>query len=496
MDTREVEVVVIGAGPAGLLAAAELDAQGIKTAVLDELPIMGGQISRRSLTDGPLLANGTWDRHYRSQLDRLKNSSLTEIILGHTVWGIFDIEERPTVVDWNDDGYDNLSQSSEAPSPWFSVMAEGPHGVSVRFTCKRVIISTGAYDAPVPVPGWTLPGVVGAGSLQTMAKAGGIAKTARAVIAGSHPLAILAADSVIRSGARVDAVLLSQNLGGLTRSGVRSLPHLRQALIKAPQLIGPLIRIRRHGARLVLGAKPTGFSGESHVQGIKLNKPVRLHKRSAAVSELPCNVVALGYGLLSNTELAKQAECETRWDLKDGGALVVHDSDMQTTREGVYVAGEGTGVSGAEASAAEGSIAGMAVAASLKSSSPDSPEFRREQHRARRWNGFGAFLRDMAHQEPAFYVDAMTPESVLCRCESVTRGMADDVSEGLPEDPSGRNVKMLSRLGMGPCQARYCGPLLKAIESVEGRGPAELKVRVPTKPITPPRSSLSTPSNK
>lgn len=482
----EVDVVVVGAGPAGLLAAAELADAGMRTAVVDESVVVGGQISRRPLYEHDLDASASWARPYRRRLARLLGDSRVQWYLGHTVWGIFDNTERPTVVTSEEDAAPQDFPVGPGTLTGFTVATQALGGQMTFLGARRVILATGAYDAPVAVPGWTLPGVIGAGALQTLAKAQGLANDSTVVVAGSHPLAILAADHALRAGIRVAAVLVSQSRRQIVFAALRSLTHPRGVLAKAPELFRALRRIRRQGTPLLIAAEVARVEGTHRVEGVAVRHGRRRGPR-AGESRIACDIVGMGYGLLVNSELARQVGCKVSWDLQAGGWIVTHDIAMETSRPGLHVAGESTGVSGAEAAAAEGSVAGLAVTAALTSGG--SSRFRgavRARRRAQRWNTFGALLRSTAHQDASWHAAAMTPDSLLCRCESVTRKMVEDVARAEPDDRSPRQTKMLSRLGMGPCQARYCGPLLKVLEEIDGTDPGELTVRVPVKPFTMP----------
>jgi NADPH-dependent 2,4-dienoyl-CoA reductase/sulfur reductase-like enzyme len=296
------EVVVIGAGPAGIAAAVRAAERSTSVVLLDESPELGGQIWRhRSRAALPPIA--------RSWLERLDASS-ARILLG------------TSVVDIREDG------------DAFVVTAERS-GVPVIAHAKAIIVATGARERFLPFPGWTLPGVIGVGAAQALLKSGLSFAGKRIVIAGSGPLLLPVAGALKASGASV--VLVAEQA---SRRAV--------GLVTRPATLIQAARYRAGfiGTPYVFGQWVSAARGETGVTEVDVTN-------GASTRTIACDVLCAGFGLVPNIELAQLLGCAI-----SGGAVVV-DARQQTSRPRVYCAGEPTGVGGMELAIAEGEIAGM-----------------------------------------------------------------------------------------------------------------------------------------
>lgn len=404
------DVLVIGAGPAGIAAACTAAEAGVRVDVIDDNPAAGGQIWRGG---GP--ATSGW-------LERLTRSGASL----HPATAVIDVAAR------------------EAGPP--AVIARGAAGVDV-WEARTIVLATGARERFLPFPGWTLPAVVGAGGLQALVKQGLDVRGRRIVIAGTGPLLLAVAALLVERGARVVAVAEQAALSRLVRFAAALVAHPAK-LVQAAGIrraVGPVLRT----GTFPLAVRP---AGEAVVVTLASGRPGGERR-----DDLPCDLVACGFGLVPNVEIARALGCEVH-----AGGIAV-DGFGSTTVSGVVAAGECTGVGGVDKSLIEGRIAGL-VAASRRD---QAIALLREQ---RRWRRFAATL------EEAFALDRRLgglteADTVVCRCEDVVAGR-------LACHRSWREAKLMTRIGMGPCQGRVCGP---AAETLFGWSPDD--VRPPFSPV-------------
>lgn len=399
-----LDVVVVGGGPAGVAAAVRAAEAGRRVALVDDNPALGGQIWRHG---GRAVPAGA-----RPWLARL-HAAGAEVLAGTAV-----------------------------------VDAGGP-GVLYTETgelrTRRLVLATGAQELFLPFPGWTLPNVFGAGGLQALVKGGLPVAGKRIAVAGSGPLLAVAAAEARRRGARVVALAEQAPPGRLVRFAA--------ALARHP---GKLVQLA--GLAASLSGVPRRFStwpvqarGESGVESLVL--------RSADGRErtVPVDAVACGFGLVADTRLAGLLGCACA----HGRVLV--DEAQRTSVEGVYAAGETTGVGGVDAALVEGQVAGLAAAGEDRLAA--ALAWRRRRH-----DRFAAALAK-AFALRGELREALHDDTVVCRCEGATWG---DVRLAT----SFREAKLRSRCGMGPCQGRVCAPALRFLRGFGSEG-----VRPPLFPV-------------
>lgn len=480
-----VPAVIIGAGPAGLTAAAHLSERGIACAVIDEAPQVGGQIARRPFGKHFAPSAYGWARPYRRLLEANLDSELVQWRFGLTVWAV----SEPGATASHVRRMRGPDGPSELPSPATSSLNAGRFRVhlavegvpTAALDCDYLLLAPGAYDAPLLFDDWTAPGVVGVGALQTIAKTGGLAETDQVLVYGTHPLGLIAAAEVVRQGRRISEVVLPLTPWEILADTLRFLTVPLASSCKLPQLLGALATLLQARVSITLGSRVTSVAGAERLEGVVIQA-----SRTKNSRRVPCNVLGTGGGFFSSSELLRSLGAETVWDPDGGGWLARHDERMEATKDGVFVAGEITGVAGSESAAAEGILAAHSIAASI---APDTPavDTRRLRLRVRRWARFGRAMAKFGRSARRRLLRLTDAHTLLCRCESVSVGDVCEAREKYPTELGMRDIKLVTRLGMGPCQGRYCGPLtcqlfpeLTENESAQGQ---ELRSRSPLKPL-------------
>lgn len=398
------DVLVIGAGPAGIAAACAAAEAGAGVDLIDDNPAAGGQIWR-----GGAPAAVAW-------LDRLARSGAA-LHPGTSVIDLAPPEGRPPAV---------ITHAAAGVGEW---------------QARTIVLATGARERFLPFPGWTLPGVVGAGGLQALVKQGFDVSGRRIVIAGTGPLLLAVAELLVARGATVVAVA--------EQAGLRRLVRFAAALVGHPAKLVQAAGIRRAiGPVLRTGSFPVAVRqhGDGLVVSLASGRPGRERR-----DDIPCDLFACGFGLVPNVEIARALGCE----LHAGGIAV--DGFGATTVSGVLAAGECTGVGGVEKSLVEGRIAGLVAAGRRDQAVP----LRRERRLCRRF----AALLDRTFVLDRRLTQLAASDTVVCRCEDVAAGR-------LACHRSWREAKLLTRIGMGPCQGRVCGP---AAETLFGWSPVDVR---------------------
>jgi thioredoxin reductase len=442
----DADVGIVGAGPAGMAAAAELAAAGLSVVVLDEGHRAGGQIFRQL----PLGAHGKAIAEPPSHHH------------GHTLlaaFGLSKVELRSGAVVWD----------AKPGRLWFE-----HEGRSCLLRCQRIVLAPGAYDRCIPFPGWTLPGVLTAGALQVMVRGFGIVPGKRAIVAGSGPLLLPTVTALLSAGVQVVAALEASTrwrtlraIPGVLGNGAR----LKEAFWYGRQLL-------RAGVRLRFGWTIFGCEGDGRVQRATIGKVDangRPRRETAETHEV--DVVGAGFGLVPSIELGLLLGCASRFDQNRGGHVLQLDGSQRTTTPGVFGAGEIGGIGGAEVAIAEGELAAAAIVHELRGT-PVPAAVQRKAQRERR--AADAMLRAFAPL-PGLY-ELAQPDTIVCRCEDVPLQRAR-AAAGL-HGTSLRAIKVGCRAGMGPCQARICGPSLQALATADGARVMDLPVvQVPLKVV-------------
>lgn len=413
-------VVIVGAGPAGTRCAETLLAAGIKPVLVDENRRDGGQIYRRQ----PEGFTRDYSALYGSEAHKAK-----------ALHDSFDrlrerLDYRPDTLAWN------------LTAGQLSCVSNGRHSV---VDYDALVLCTGATDRLMPVTGWQLAGTYSLGGAQIALKAQSVAIGRSVVFMGSGPLLYLVASQYVKAGAQVAAVLDTSPL----RTRIAALPRLLARPGVLFEGIKLLARLYRAKVAVHLGVTPVAVLGDEQT-GVS---GVRFKTGAGRVMQADCDAVALGYHLRPETQLADLAGCQLRFDEASGQWLLAVDDEGRTSASGVYAAGDGAVIRGADAAEHAGRVAAMALLHDLQLPM-DASARQLEKQQLVVMDRFREGLCQ-AFPWPAAQAGALPDEAIVCRCEMVTAGELRSVvrEKGACEV---NRAKAFSRVGMGRCQGRYC----------------------------------------
>lgn len=451
------DLVIMGAGPAGISAALTAASLGLKTVLLDEQPNAGGQIYRNVTVADPTitaLLGPDYTRGY-ALAKRLTDADV-EVRHDTMVW---DVARDLTVTTLRS------GQSEQVRAP-------------------QLIAATGAMERPSPIPGWTLPGVMNAGAAQIALKTAGSVPSGPVVLAGGGPLLLLVACQLLDAGATL-AGIVETSPASNRWTALRHLPAALEAPASLFKGIRMVQRLRAAGIPWFTGATQLTVRGNDRAEALCFTAGGRTH-------QLGATVVLLHHGVVPNTQLTRLLRVAHDWS---DAQLAWHprtDDWGQTSLAGLRIAGDGAAIAGALAAEASGTLAALGAAQALGRLSAAACAERaaparkalRQQLRIR------PFL-DALYRPPQ-WINTPADDTMVCRCEEVSAGHVRDMARQGCQGPN--QTKFFSRCGMGPCQGRLCGlTVTQLLASELGLPPAQVgayRIRAPLKPV--PLASLST----
>ena len=441
-----VELAIIGAGPAGMAAAVLADELGLETVLIDEQGSPGGQMYRAIERAEPGTPLGS---------DYLAGWPLVAALRASRV------DYRPSTTLWHVD-------------PEGALFLETA-GRSETVTARRVLLATGALERPVPIPGWTLPGVMTAGAAQILLKSSGLVPEGRVVLAGQGPLLYLVAAQLARAGAAPVALFETAPLENYL-AAIRPLAGLwagRRRLIKG---LGLISAVKRAGVRIRRG-----------VRGLRAVGQRRLERVAWEDGELAADYLLLHEGIIPNVQVSLALQLRHEWDEAQLCWRPSLDAWGQTSLPNIAVAGDGGGILGTDAAVLSGRLAALDAAMWLGHIGAAERDRRAAPIRAPldRERAFRPFLDRLYSPSRSVMVPA-EDEVIACRCEEVSVGKVRRATQLGAQGPN--QLKAFTRCGMGPCQGRICGPVVAAIAAdVLGKPIGEIgtyRPRAPFKPIT------------
>jgi NADPH-dependent 2,4-dienoyl-CoA reductase/sulfur reductase-like enzyme len=439
------DLAIIGAGPAGLAAAIEARAAGLAVVLADENAAPGGQVFRgvEAAAPDPAVAP---DMRPGLRLVAAFRASGAAYRPATTLWHLDPAE-----------GVLNLSAAGQAET----------------ITARRILLATGAQERPVPIPGWTLPGVMGAGAAQILLKSAGIVPSGRVVLAGQGPLVWLLAVQLARAGA--PPLVLETRQTGIATALARGGSGLwagRGLLAKGLALMA---EARRRGIRVVTGVRGLRAEGTDQIER------VAWEGGSAA-----CDTLLLHEGVIPATQISRAIGVEHAWNAAQQCWRPVVDAFGATALDRIAIAGDGAGIAGWEAAEASGRLAGLDAARRL--GALDDATFAARIAAPLASRAAATALRpflDALYAPPAGLL-VPADATIACRCEEVTAGAIRAAARLGATGPN--QLKAYLRCGMGPCQGRLCAPTVAALIADVRQLPLAavppLRPRAPYKPIT------------
>lgn len=434
------DLIVIGAGPAGMGAAVAAREWDLSVLVLDEQPAPGGQIYRGIEQHA--------GRHARLDAGSMKGRELAERFRAcGTVY-------------------------QPGASVWF-VGADGEVAYSVdgrahRVRGQRVMLATGAMERPWPILGWTLPGVMTAGAAQILLKTSALMHR-DPVFAGSGPLLYLVVAQYVRLGLPVRAVLDTTPLAHY----VKALPYLPAALRAAATLrrgIGLLWQLHRSDTPVFTGVSDVRAIGRDHLEAVAFQQRGRHHRLDGVTG------LFLHQGVVPHIHAALAAGCERTWDIRNACWRLVTDAYGRTSQPHIFVAGDAAAITGAASAPQRGRLAALAIAHDLgKVSDREFAAMRRPLHRALQRDAAVRPFLDTLYQPARACRVSVDDATLVCRCEEVRAGDVRRFIANGDRDPN--QVKSALRCGMGPCQGRLCALTLAHLTSEAGVSADALPLR-------------------
>ena len=453
-DLAVADLMVVGAGPAGMAASVLASELGLDTVLFDEQASPGGQIYRaieRAGEGGPQNSPLGADYLAGRPLAASLRASRVRYRPGMTVWHIDAGGERGgvTVSVAGDDGGETIA-------------------------ARRILLATGAIERPVPIPGWTLPGVMTAGAAQILLKSADLVPGGRTVIAGQGPLLYLAAIQLARAGAPPVAVLETTP----PENYAAAMQHVagwwagRRDLGKGLSMIAEL---RRLGVPVRRGVRRLRAIGRREIESVVWDG-----------GEIAADHLLLHEGVIPNAQISQALQLAHVWDEAQRCWRPAVDEWGRTSLPSVSVAGDAARIAGAGAAVPSGRLAALDAAYLLGHIDEAERDRRAAPLRSElaRDRAIRPFLD--ALYRPADLVLCPADDVVVCRCEEITAGQIRRAVRLGAQGPN--QVKAFIRCGMGPCQGRLCGPVASAVIARARGVPIEevgtYRPRAPYKPIT------------
>ena len=446
----QADLVILGAGPAGMAAAARAAGLGLSVLLLDEQPRAGGQIYRDvgQVTEAKTAILGT-DYADGAALVKGMDHPLITHLTSAVVWQI-------------------------DPSGEVAFSRDGRAEVVLG---KRVLIANGAVERAMPIPGWTLPGVMTAGAAQILLKSAGVVPE-RAVLVGAGPLLYLIAAQMVRADVPPMALIETQTVGDF----LRSLRHLPRALVGWRYLwkgAGLLATLRKAGVRRFTGASQLEVLGQHRAQAIRFFHAGQFHR-------IACDTILLHHGITPNTQATRSLHLPHSWDGLQRSFRPIIDVWGRTDHPNIFVAGDGAGIGGAKTAALAGELAALEIAYDLGHLPTGDRDLAARPLRF--CLAIDRAVRPFLDTAFPAFGEALSPadSTIICRCEEVTAG---DIRRYAALGCLGPNqTKPFCRAGMGPCQGRFCGltvtELLAAHHDQPQAQVGAYRIRAPLKPVT------------
>ncbi len=455
---QDFQLMVVGGGPAGMSTALAASRAGVRVVLVDERPTLGGQIYKQPGPGFTVTDLAKMDKQFRfgrSLIDAVLATEITVLL-------------RTSVL------------SVEGTRVFYLTEGDRARSVSVA----KLVLAPGAHDRPVAFPGWTLPGVITAGGLQTMAKTQRVVPGKRILFAGSGPVALAFPAQLTGYGAGIVAALEAgpaprpMDLIKLAGAAPGNMSLLRDALQYRTKMLKARIPVRY--GRMVIRAE-----GEGRVERV-IHAAVDRQWRVIPGTEKTeiVDTLCVGYGFIPSIELLRLVGCEFDFDDDLGGQTVRRDEWMRTSVPHVYSAGDGAGVEGSFVAIDEGELAGIAVSMDLGlvTATAAATVAAGPRRRLARRRVLTMATHRLYAVGPGVY-ELPDAETIICRCEVVHLAA---ISRSVETTDDINVVKADTRAGMGHCQGKNCQRHIAAMISRRHRKPlAEVSLSSPRPPVRP-----------
>jgi NADPH-dependent 2,4-dienoyl-CoA reductase/sulfur reductase-like enzyme len=450
---EKIDLLIVGAGPAGMQAAIQARSHGLSVLVADDQPAPGGQIWRAVERVADRATGAILGEDYRA---------------GAAVARSF----RGCGAD-----YRPMTQVWQIEQGWHVYMTQGEKATVVQ--ADNILLATGAQERPAPFPGWTLPGVMTVGAAQILLKTSNQVPADPVWIAGSGPLVLLYIKQLLEAGGKVAGWLDTSP----TDSWRRGMPHFLSAVRNWHDLRKGyrwLQLIRKAGVPVYRGITEFRAEGEGHVSEIVFSAGNGPEQR------VPAKLLLVHEGVVPSIHMSSAIECQLTWVDSQRCFAPLVDAWGATNQPGIYVAGDGAGIAGARAAGLRGQLAGLAIAVragKLATANADALAGPLRMQLARE-----LALRPMldAMYPPRVNTASPSDDTIVCRCEELTAG--DIRAAAKLGQPGPNQIKSFTRAGMGPCQGRQCGYTIAHILAEAQQRPVSevgfYRIRPPLKPLT------------
>lgn len=444
----EPDLLIIGAGSAGMSAAITARELGLSVEVVEERETAGGNLHHHGNREVGAMVSEHAPDHARGKelLARFEHCGAT-LTTGAFPWRI-------------------------EPNGSVALAGKARDTRSPKFT----LIATGAMERPVAFPGWTLPGVMGAGAVQLMLKGSGIVPDGDIVLAGAGPLLYLVAWQLHRVGATPRAILDSSKAS----DRFSALPALLGVKDRGPVFRGlAMLRDLRRAGVIFQRVESIRATGETRAETV-------ICETARGSIELPADVLLVHDGVIPSTQLSRLAGCAHVWDEAQQAHRPVTDAWGMSSSGALFIAGDCGGIGGGKAAEGRGAIAALAIAGKLGRLSVHERDLKAAPHR----KSLDVELRlrrflDILYPPHLSKAGLAHQDTVVCRCENVTAGQLTEAIAAGADGPG--KLKAFTRAGMGPCQGRMCGPnLVRLLNEEKGLPEADLmlNIRAPLKPVS------------
>ncbi len=451
--TRQFDAAVIGAGPAGMSAAIGMRDLGLSVLVVDEQPAPGGQIWRAVEAVAPTPTGALLGDEYRTGIHLAARFRACGAV------------------------YEPQTQVWQIEPGWRIFMKHDSRTEAIR--ADHVVLALGAQERPAPFPGWTLPGVLTVGAAQILLKTSHQVPSEPVWVAGSGPLPLLYMAQLLRAGGKI-AGWLDTSPSGEWR---RALPWAGAALLEWAEIgkgLAWMHQLRRAGVRRIRGVTSVRGLGDGRLQEIEYTLASGMTSRVAA------SLLLSHEGVVPSIHMTQALGCAHSWNAQQTCLAPDLDEWGQTSKLGVYVAGDGAGIGGAKAACVRGELVALGVGQRAGCLTPDASAAQATALR-KRLHGL-LRLRPMldALYPPRTSIFSPSDDTIVCRCEELTAG---DIRKVAALVPLGLNqLKAFTRAGMGPCQGRQCGyTVAHIVAAKQNRHVSEVgfyRIRPPLKPLT------------